>query len=151
MEEQEAVPPRVAAAAGDRSARPGRPAVLAGAGVLALGLVAVAPALLVIAMVAVVLAVVVRRRVMLAHWSGKLLLGALLVALPSTAFVWWVLGARIDAADAGTPEPDLASWGGPALLLAAVSGLTALVAVGVALVRAGQFGEPRSRPGSSAD
>jgi hypothetical protein len=148
VDEQESVQPRAATASGEPPARPRRPAVLAGAGVvLALTLLAVAPVLLAIAMVAGVVAVAVRRRLTLAHWSGKLLVGALLVALPASAIGWWLLGARLDAADAGTPEPALASWGGPALLLAAVSGLTALVAVGVALARAGQPGEPRSRPG----
>jgi hypothetical protein len=44
------------------------------------------------------------------HWSHWSMVASVLIGVSSFAFVWWVVGVRIDAADGGTPEPPLASW-----------------------------------------
>lgn len=75
------------------------------------------------------------------HW---LLLISTTVGVLSFAYVWWVLGVSIDAADAGTPEPELAAWGGVGLvgLLLGIVGFVASAAVAVA--------HERSRAGHGA-
>jgi hypothetical protein len=63
------------------------------------------------------------------HWSYSLLIASLAISAVSTAFVWWVLGLRIDAADSFSPEPAAASWGGVALAVLGLSVLGMIVAV----------------------
>ena len=72
--------------------------------------------------VALVLAVVslmfAGRRSVLTHW----LLGASgVVGTCAAAYVWWVLGVQIDAADAFTPVPAAASHGGAGLVVLGLS------------------------------
>jgi hypothetical protein len=70
----------------------------------------------------------------LSHWSHGALIAAVPVWVGSAAFSLWVLGVRLDAADARRPEPAwVTRWGGPVLLLALVAFLTICVTTGVAV------------------
>jgi len=67
------------------------------------------------------------------HWSHWLMVTSIVTGAASGAFVWWAAGVKIDAADAMTPEPAAAAWGGAALVLFALS---ALILVASAVVSA---------------
>jgi hypothetical protein len=82
-----------------------------------LGNVVLVGAVLLVGAVGVVLA----RAGTPSHWSHWLMVASVLVMATSVAFVWWVAGVKIEAADSGTPEPPIAAWGGTALLLLAAS------------------------------
>ena len=76
------------------------------------------------------LVVVLARAGTPSHWSHWLMVASIVTGAASAAFVWWVAGVRIDAADAMTPEPPAAAWGGTALIVFLASGV-ALVASAV--------------------
>lgn len=63
------------------------------------------------------------------------MLVSLVTGVASAGFVWWAAGAKIDAADNFTPEPALASWGGTALVLFAVSFVGLVVSAAAAVAR----------------
>lgn len=69
------------------------------------------------------------------RWSHWLMLVSLVTGVASAGFVWWAAGAKIDAADNFTPEPALASWGGTALVLFAVSFVGLVVSAAAAVAR----------------
>jgi hypothetical protein len=69
------------------------------------------------------------------HWSHALLVASLIAGTVSAAFVWWVLGVRIDAADSFTQEPPAASWGGTALVVFALSAVGVVVSAVIAATR----------------
>lgn len=70
------------------------------------------------------------------HWSHALLVASALVGLCSASFVWWALGVRIDADDAGSAVPSAASYGGLALVLLGLSAIGFAIAVTIAAIRA---------------
>jgi hypothetical protein len=69
------------------------------------------------------------------HWSSWLMVAGGITVVASAAFVWWVAGLKIDAADAMTAEPPIAAWGGAALIVCAVSILGFLAATIIAATR----------------
>lgn len=50
------------------------------------------------------------------RWSHRLMVASAVLGVISFAYVWWVLGVGIDAADEGVPEPPLAAWSGVGLI-----------------------------------
>lgn len=75
-------------------------------------------ALLVVLVLAVVALMFAGRPSVLTHW---LLVGSAVVGICAAAYVWWVLGVEIDAADAFTPAPAAASHGGAGLVVLGLS------------------------------
>ncbi|WP_427133876.1 hypothetical protein [Pseudarthrobacter sp. S9] len=61
-----------------------------------------------------------------------LLAVSLTVGAATAVYVWWVLGVRIDAADAMTDEPAAAVWGGAGLIALGlgIAGAVAAVVMG---------------------
>lgn len=50
-------------------------------------------------------------------WSHWTMVGSLLTGALAFAYVWWVAGVQINAADAMVPPPRAAAWGGLGLLV----------------------------------
>jgi lysylphosphatidylglycerol synthetase-like protein (DUF2156 family) len=69
------------------------------------------------------------RRRTTARWPRRVVISALLIGSVAFAYVWWVTGIAVDAADYGTPVPPAADWGGIALLVLACSGVALVVAL----------------------
>ncbi|MGL4340407.1 MAG: hypothetical protein ACRCSP_08315 [Rhodoglobus sp.] len=63
------------------------------------------------------------------------MVASVIVGTIAAAFVWWILGVKLDAADAMTPEPEIAHWGGTALILTGVSALVFIASVVFAAAR----------------
>ena len=66
--------------------------------------------------------------------SHRLMVVSVAIGALSFAYVWWVLGVTVDAADAGTPEPRLATWGGVGVVGVLLGVVGFIVASVVALV-----------------
>lgn len=79
-------------------------------------------------------------------WSYVAMVASVIVGTTAAAFVWWVLGLKLDAADAMTPEPEIAHWGGTALVLIGLSVLVFIASVIFAAVR-----QSRIKPAKVAD
>ncbi|MCH6470246.1 hypothetical protein [Sinomonas terrae] len=62
-------------------------------------------------------------------WSYAAMVLSVVLGTAAAAYVWWVLGAKIDAADAMTPEPEAARFGGTALVVVGLSVLSFIVSV----------------------
>lgn len=69
------------------------------------------------------------------HWSHWLMVVSIVTGVASGGFVWWAAGVKIDAADAMTPEPAAAAWGGAALVLFALSALMLVASAVVSATR----------------
>ena len=74
--------------------------------------------LLVVLILAVVGLMFAGRPSVLTHW---LLVGSAVFGICAAAYVWWVLGVQIDAADASTPAPAAAGHGGAGLVVLGLS------------------------------
>jgi hypothetical protein len=70
----------------------------------------------------------------LSHWSHGVMIGALGNWVLAGGFVWWVLGARLDAADAGRAEPPwVTRWDGPVILIGLIALLATFISSAVAI------------------
>jgi hypothetical protein len=69
------------------------------------------------------------------RWSHWLMVTSILTGAASAAFVWWVAGVTIDAADSMTREPPAAAWGGFALVMLGLSAVAFIASVVGAVVR----------------
>lgn len=75
-------------------------------------------ALLVVLVVAVVGLLFAGRPSVLTH---RLLVSSAIVGICAAVYCWWVLGVQIDAADAFTPPPAAAAYGGAGLVVLGLS------------------------------
>ncbi len=89
------------------------------------------------------LVVVLSRAGTAPHWTHWLMLASIGTGAASGPYVWWAVGANIDAADNLTAAPPAAAWG--ALVLFALSALTLLLSGLMAASR-----ERRVRHGADA-
>lgn len=104
-------------------------------GLLVVGGILGGPVLLVAVLVLVGLVAVLSRAGTPSHVSHWMMVASIAAGSASAAFVWWAAGAKIDAADAITPEPAAAAWGGSAIVLFALSAVTLLVSAVMAVTR----------------
>lgn len=95
-------------------------------------------------LVAFVVAVLLLSRVGVHTFASYVaMVASVVVGTAAAAFVWWVLGVRLDAADAMVPEPEITRWGGLALILVGVSALVFVASVVFAAVRQGRITSTR--------
>jgi len=83
----------------------------------------------------VALAVIFARAGAPSHWSHWLMVVSAVIGLGAGAYVWWSIGASVDADDAFRPEPPLAAWTGVGLIIFALCTLTLLGSAVTASVR----------------
>lgn len=69
------------------------------------------------------------------HWSHWLMAASIALGTCSAAFVWWAMGANIEADDAMTSAPRAAAWDGAGILLMLASIVGFLAATIVAVSR----------------
>lgn len=104
-------------------------------GLLALAGILGGPVLSVAVLVSLGLAVILSRAGTPSHVSHWLMVTSIVFGVASAAFVWWVAGVKLDAADTMTPEPAAAAWGGAALIIFALSIVTLGVSAVIAATR----------------
>jgi hypothetical protein len=88
--------------------------------------------LLSVLLLAVVSLMSAGRSSVLRHW---LLLGSASVGLSAAGYCWWVLGVQIEAADAFSPVPEAARYGGVGLIALSLSIVVFVVSAIVGYVR----------------
>jgi hypothetical protein len=79
------------------------------------------PVLLAVVVAFLLLSTALARAGAPSHWSHWLMIASVVTGIVSAAFVWWAAAAMVDAADALTPTPQAATWGGVGLMAFAAS------------------------------
>lgn len=105
------------------------------AAVLAVGLILGGILLLAAFAMLVALAVIFARAGAPSHWSHWLMVVSVVIGFGAGAYVWWSIGATVDADDAFQPEPPLAAWTGVGLIIFALCALALLGSAVMASMR----------------